>query len=233
MTPSLTGSRVLRRSWVLACTLAEAIGMTAAAAAARAATALIERDVQGASWLGLGLVVLGGLVEGVALGVLQSRALASVLDTWARRRWLWGTVLIAGVGWAAASAPAALSSSQSGDTEEPALMLVLLGAAGLGTMLGAVLGAVQAWALTGQVPHPRRWILGSAVGWTAAMPVIFLGATTVPASWPTGPVVVIGAGTGLAAGLVLGATSAPFLRMLGSSPSHNVRRSGRSDDHFV
>jgi deazaflavin-dependent oxidoreductase (nitroreductase family) len=43
------------------------------------------------------------------------------------------------------------------------------------------------------------------------MPLIFLGASVVPASWPWWLVVPVGTVTGAAAGSVLGATSGPFL----------------------
>ena len=183
--------------------------MTAAAAAARTATALTDRDVAHATVLGLLVVVLGGLVEGTALGWLQARALTELLGDAGRRRWLAVTILVAGLGWAAASAPAALSGDESGG--EPPLLVVLVGAAVLGAAMGAVLGAAQAWALLHRVRQPWRWAVGSAAGWTAAMPVIFLGATSVGASWPWWLVVPIGTVTGLAAGCALGAVSGPFL----------------------
>jgi len=217
---------VIRR-WLLACTAAEAVGMTAAAAAARGATDLEGRAP---AMLGLALVVLGGLLEGAALGTFQSWALADLLGRRGRARWLVGTVLVAGLGWAAASAPATLSSAASGDAgpasgngSEPPLLLVLVGAALLGAVMGAVLGAVQSWALRGRVRHPRRWVVGSVASWGAAMPVIFLGATVVPAAWPAGTVVVVGTATGLVAGLVLGAVGAAFLLTLdGPSLRHRL-----------
>ena len=67
---------------------------------------------------------------------------------------------------------------------QPPLLLVLLGAAALGGVMGAVLGAAQASSPEAPGASPWRWIAGSTAGWTVAMPVIFLGATTVPASWP-------------------------------------------------
>ena len=67
----------MNRSWVVACAVAEAIGMTAAAGAARSATALTDHGVTHATAWGLLVVVLGGLVEGTALGWLQARALGT------------------------------------------------------------------------------------------------------------------------------------------------------------
>jgi hypothetical protein len=193
--------------------------MTAAAGAARGATAFTDHAVAHATTWGLLLVVLGGLVEGSALGVLQARALTDVLGPTGRHRWTAVTILVAGLGWATASAPAALSGDDGGAT--PSLLLVLPSAALLGAVMGVALGATQAWALRHQVRHPWRWVAGSAAGWTAAMPVIFLGATGVGASWPWWIVVPIGTLTGLAAGLALGAVSGPFLDTLDGPAWHH------------
>jgi deazaflavin-dependent oxidoreductase (nitroreductase family) len=211
----------MNRTWVAACAVAEAVGMTAAAGAARSATALADHGATHAAAWGLAIVVLGGLVEGTALGLFQARALARVLGPKGRRRWLTVTVLVAGLGWAAASAPAVLAADDGG--AQPPLLLVLLGAAGLGAAMGAVLGAAQAWALRHRVSHPWRWATGSTAGWTVAMPVIFVGATSVGASWPWWLVVPVGTGTGLVAGAVLGVVSGPFLETLeGPAWRHRV-----------
>ena len=151
--------------------------------------------------------------------MLQARALGDVLGPTGRHRWTAVTILVAGLGWAAASAPAALSGDDGGAT--PSLLWVLPGAALLGAVMGVALGAAQAWALRHRVRHPWRWIAGSAAGWTAAMPVIFLGATGVGATWPWWIVVPIGTLTGLAAGLALGIVSGPFLDTLDGPAWHH------------
>ena len=150
----------LMRPWLVACVIAESIGMTASAGAARGATVLSDGGVAHASEVGFALVVLGGLVEGTALGVLQSRALGGLLGHRGRVRWLVATVLVAGVGWAAGSAPSALAED-SGTGSEPSVLAVLLGAAALGAGMGVFLGAAQGWALRGHARHPWRWITAS------------------------------------------------------------------------
>ena len=92
------------RSWVVACAAAETVGMTAAAGAARVSDGLV-------GWSALGVVLAGGLVEGTALGVAQSTVLARVAPALVRARYLAATVIVAGLGWAAASAPSALAPS--------------------------------------------------------------------------------------------------------------------------
>jgi deazaflavin-dependent oxidoreductase (nitroreductase family) len=208
----------MNRKWVIACAVAEAIGMTAAAGAARSATALEERGITHATAWGLTTVVLGGLVEGAALGWLQARVLATVLGRQGRRLWTAVTLVVAGLGWAGASATAALSE---GGGDQPALLVILVGAAALGTMMGALLGAVQGLVLRHRVRHPWRWITGSSAGWSVAMPVIFAGATSVDASWPWWLVVPVGTLTGLAAGAALGLLSGPFLDSLDGPTNHD------------
>jgi hypothetical protein len=193
------------RQWVGACALAETIGMTAAALASRAAAERLDGRPVG----GLLLVVLGGLVEGTALGVLQAAALPHSVGAALRRRWAWVTVVVAGLGWGAASAPSALDAG--GSETAPPWPLVVLGAAALGGLMGAVLGAAQAAAVRRTAPNPRRWVVASAVGWTCAMPVVFAGATSAGADWSWWAVALLGAGTGLVAGTVLGLATRPFL----------------------
>jgi hypothetical protein len=146
--------------------------MTASAGAARATEST-------GALTGFGLVVMGGLVEGAALGLLQAETLRDLLGR--RRDWVLLTVLLAGLGWAAGSALATLASGASGPA--PALAPILLGAAGLGLLMGSLLGAAQATVLRGRVRHPWRWVVANGCAWALAMPVVFAGATTAGASW--------------------------------------------------
>lgn len=218
----------MNRPWVVACTVAEAIGMTAAAGAAKAAAGPSD-DQALAVPLGLTVVVAGGVVEGAALGWLQARALADVIGPRGRRAWLVATVLVAGFGWAAGSVPAVLAGDST--TSTPSLVAVLPGAALLGAAMGAVLGAAQAWALRRRVVRAFRWVLGSTVGWTAAMPVIFAGAATVGRSWAWWLVVSCGTATGALAGAALGLTTGPFIDAL--TPAGQPQRSSHEPAHVA
>jgi len=65
--------------WILACVLAETVGMTAASGAAKAVQALSEReDLLGGAVVALAIVVGGGLVEGLALGIAQGALLSKL-----------------------------------------------------------------------------------------------------------------------------------------------------------
>lgn len=202
------------RLWVAACAAAEAMGMTAAAGAAMLADTMT-------GIVALTVVVAGGLVEGTALGLAQGTVLARIAPRLPRARYLVATVVVAGLGWAAASAPSVVSGG--GDAEQPPVLLVVLGGAALGLVLGVVLGAAQAFALRGVVRHPWRWVAANAAAWPGAMALMFVGATTPDAGWRTGGVLVLGALTGAAAGGLFGAVSGLFLPTLsGVSASSRV-----------
>jgi hypothetical protein len=198
--------------WILACAIAEGIGMTAAASAAQVTTALFARATAGAVVATLAVMVVGGLIEGGALGALQARQLARWVPRFSRTRWTLSTTIVAGIGWALASAPAAIAPD-GGDA--PALAVALAGALGLGAAMGAALGLAQAGGFGGRVIHPWRWVAISALAWPPAMVVIFAGATLPDASWPALAVIPLGTATGLLAGAVLGLVSGlllPWLR---------------------
>jgi F420H(2)-dependent quinone reductase len=199
--------------WIAACAGAEAIGMAASAAAARTADGL-------SPGAGFGLVVAGGLVEGTALGLLQASVLAPTLGPARARAWALVTILLAGVGWAAGSAPATLNGPDGAGAADgqPPLVVILLIAAALGLALGALLGAAQAVVLRSRVRHPWRWVPGSALGWAAAMTVVFAGATTAGAGWGLPVLIGYGALTGLVAGTCLGVITGIWLAALDGPP---------------
>jgi hypothetical protein len=208
------GPEVVRR-WVLACAAAEAVGMTAAAGAATWSHWLVgEPDATREVVLVLGLVVAGGLVEGLSLGLAQSWALLATHPAHPRQLYVALTVVVAGVGWAGASLPAALSGASVPGTEPPAA-LVVLGGAGLGLAMGGLLGAAQAVALRGVAARPWRWVTANAVAWVPAMAVIFLGATTPEAAWPWWQVLILGCVTGGVAGACLGGVLGRRVERLG------------------
>ncbi|MGW6225484.1 hypothetical protein ACWFQT_00075 [Cellulosimicrobium cellulans] len=189
------------RRWIVLCATAEAVGMAASAAAARAGTALVTAGR--GSVLAWTIVVLGGLVEGTALGLAQRAALTRLAPTLHRHRWLLVTVAVAGLGWAAGSVPSVLATDDGATAPGP--VAALGGAAALGLAMGAVLGAAQSWVMRPATQHPWRWVGISAAAWTPAMVLIFTGASITPADWPLGAVVLFGTATGAVAGAVLGA----------------------------
>lgn len=193
------------RVWIAACAAAEALGMTAAAAAAMVADTMTGPAA-------LSVVVAGGLFEGTALGTAQATVLARVAPALSRARYLAATIVVAGLGWAAASAPAVLR--EGGGDEQPSLLLVIVAAGALGAVLGLVLGLAQAYALRGAVRHPRRWVVANTAAWPATMALIFVGATMPDAGWAAASVLVTGALTGAVAGTALGLVTGLFVPTL-------------------
>ena len=194
--------------------------MTAAATAAKTTQGLFgEPSGAREGVAALAIVVAGGLIEGLALGGFQAAGLVRWLPDLDRRRWILVTTLIAGLGWAAASAPSVMSGP--GDGSAPPILLVLLGAAGLGAAMGVVLGAAQASVVRRHVRHPRRWIGASAAAWAPAMVIIFMGATAPGSDWPVATVVLLGTATGALAGAALGTVTWWFLPTLDGAPLHN------------
>ncbi|WP_285598930.1 hypothetical protein [Kineosporia sp. NBRC 101731] len=193
------------RHWVLALAAAEGVGMTAAAAAARVTDSVVgAADGSGEVLFTIGLAVAGGVVEGVAVSVAMAGLLRSSFPRLPVGRWVAVTTLVAALGWAAGTVPAALSGDGSSQASPP-LALILVGAAAIGVMMGAVLGGAQALVLHGVARHPFRWVSFSAMAWCPAMAVIFTGATLPDSDWADVSVIALGLGTGLIAGAVLGA----------------------------
>ena len=200
------------RRWVGLCAVAESVGLTAAATASRLASSLGEGSpTAGDRAAALGLIVAGGLVEGTALGLAQSAALAPTFPWLPRARFVLVTVGFAGLGWATASLPAVLAGD---DGEGPPLLLAALGGVGVGAAMGALLGAIQALVLRVGVPHPWRWVGATALAWMPAMGLIFAGASAPGADWPLGSVAALGTLTGAVAGALLGLVLGRFVPAL-------------------
>src|SRR4051794_10070130 len=101
--------------------------MTAAAAAARGADALLVAPTRGDTLLAWGAVVGAGVVEALGLGIAQSGPLAGRLPHLRRGRFVAVTVLVAALTWAAAEAPA-LTAGDSAGSAPPWPLLVAAGA---------------------------------------------------------------------------------------------------------
>ncbi len=197
-------------------------------AAAAMTAALLALALGEPTDLGTGLVLwvgttLGGVVEGLALGLFTYPLLRAWLPRLTRRSWVGATVAVTLLGWALGSAPSTLvagavggfdSTSTQAGSAEPPLPLVLLVTFGAGLALGSIFGAAQAWALHPHVAHGWRWVPVNAVGWSLALSVIMVGATMAPAGLPLAALLAWGAVTGVLAGLTIGAVTGFFLPTL-------------------
>lgn len=183
--------------------------MTAAAGAARFSDHVLIDRVPLTVALAVGAIVAGGLVEGTALGFAQALTLRRALPRLRIRWYVATTVLVAGLGWAAGSIPSVLNASVAGETRAaeasgPAWWLMLLSGAGLGLVMGVLLGTGQALALRRQVRKPWRWVTANAIAWTPAMAVLMVGASLPGESWGIPLVLAWAAAVGGVAGGTLG-----------------------------
>jgi hypothetical protein len=162
------------------------------------------------------VAVASGAVEATFVGLAQWWAMRPRFPSIGRFEWWRGTLIGALVAYVLGYLPSTLMSmgeaaGSSGPTQEPAQWIVLLLAAGMGAVGGAILSFAQWLVLRGKVQRAGTWIPANMLAWTFGMPVIFWGidmAFKMPAIWQS---VLLMAGTLFMAGAVVGATHGLFL----------------------
>ncbi len=103
------------------------------------------------------------------------------------------------------------ATGSSAPAAEPAQWIVLLLAAGMGAVGGAVLSFAQWLVLRKKVQHAGTWIPANMLAWTFGMPIIFWGidmAFKMSTIWQS---VLLMAGTLFVAGAVVGGIHGYFL----------------------
>jgi hypothetical protein len=171
----------LLRRWVLANTAGEVLGLggtlllgwllVGRSGEPSAATAVVGAFV---------VAVLSGAVEATVVGLLQHWAVHPWLPALTRRSWWWATLWGALGAYVLGYLPSTVLSLRAVDdggapVAEPPQWLVLLAAAGLGLVGGAVLAWAQALALRRHVERALRWLPANMLAWAVGMPVVFLG----------------------------------------------------------
>jgi hypothetical protein len=181
-----------RLHWFLACALGEAAGIAVVATT----YAAMDRGLL----TGLALPSLAaGAWEGACLGTAQALILRRFRI--AAPRWIGLTLAAAVLGYGLSLLGGA---GQGGDGQaEPSLAMMGLLGAGLGVVMGAMMGTLQALAGRGRL-RARRWICANMAGWAPAMAAIMLGAGSVDASFSLACIATAGAVSGAIAGLALG-----------------------------
>ena len=160
--------------------------------------------------------VTSGAVEATILGLAQWWAMHPWFPIIERFAWWRGTLIGALIAYVLGYLPSTLMSmgeatAQSAPMVEPPQWIVLLLAAGLGAVGGAVLSFAQWLAMRGKVKRAGLWIPANMLAWFFGMPVIFWGidlAFKMSALWQS---VLLMAGTLLLAGMVVGAIHGRFL----------------------
>lgn len=165
------------------------------------------------------LALVGGAIEGLAVGIVQWRLLRRWLTGLTASAWVGVTVLAAVVGWALGTLPAVLVSMLASDAEGtassgPPLWVMPLAGVAAGAVLGAIFGLMQARVLRHHVSNAGVWVWANALGWASAMAVMLTGASTPDAPWPWTRLLPLAALTGILAGLTIGAVTGAFLPRL-------------------
>ena len=160
--------------------------------------------------------VLSGAVEATIVGLAQWWAMNHWFPMINRFAWWRATFIGAMIAYVLGYLPSTLMSmgeatTQSAPVEEPAQWIILLLAAGMGAVGGAVLSFAQWLELRREVEGAGIWIPANMLAWAFGMPIIFWGvdmAFKMAALWQS---VLVMAGSLLVAGAVVGAIHGAFL----------------------
>lgn len=165
------------------------------------------------------IAVLSGAVEATVVGLAQWWAMSPWFPFIRKYAWWGATFVGALLAYILGYLPSTLmnlgeATTSSAPVSEPAPWVVLLLAAGLGAVGGAVLSLAQWLVLRGRVQGAWTWIPANMLAWLFGMPVIFWGidlAFKMPALWQS---VLVMAGTLFAAGAIVGGIHGCFLMRL-------------------
>lgn len=199
--------------WTFACGFGEFLGIGAAAGIGLAYFLLAgePETVAGQVWL-MALAVIAGIIEGLITGFLQWSVLRQQFEDMRAGRWLFFTAFGAAVAWVLGMLyPTFFAGSGGLEAEEPSLILMCFIAGGLGMVLGAVFGFFQWLEMRRHTLGAGWWIIANMVAWLFGMVVIFIGASIPGEETAIGTVILIGAASGLVAGLMVGVITGIFL----------------------
>lgn len=160
--------------------------------------------------------VVSGAVEATFVGLAQWWAMHPWFPMIERFAWWRGTLIGALLAYVLGYLPSTWmslgdASASSAPVAEPAQWIVLLLAAGMGAVGGAVLSFAQWLAMRGKVQRAGLWIPANMLAWFFGMPVIFWGidmAFKMSAIWRS---VLLMAGTLFVTGGIVGGIHGLFL----------------------
>ena len=212
------GAAGLLPRWVAANAVAELLGLGGTGAIGFAYHRYAgEPAAVSAVLLAFVVAVGSGAVEATVVGLAQHWAMGPWLPSLRARQWwlatLWGALAAYVLGWLPSTL---LSLGTAGDparapVAEPPQWAVLLAAAGLGLVAGAVLAFAQARELRHHVAHAWRWVPANMLAWAVGMPAVFLGMDLVFREQPVWQSALLAAGTLVVTGAVVGVINGSFL----------------------
>lgn len=208
--------------WTVACGIGEFLGIGVAAGLWFLHSVVFgEPQAIGQKILLIVVMIIAGVIEGLVTGAFQWSVLRIRFIDMKARNWLFFTALGAAVAWLLGMMPSTFFAPDAGVSSggfEPSGGLVVLLGALMGVVLGALLGVFQWFELKKHTLAASCWILANALGWLAGMVVIFLGASLPAAGTSLAIIILIGAISGLFAGLLVGAITGLFLVRMGKTP---------------
>ena len=212
------GAAGLLPRWVAASAVAELLGLGGTGAIGFAYYRYAGEPAGVSAVLLAFVVAVGsGAVEATVVGLAQHWAMGPWLPALHAWRWwlatLWGALAAYVLGWLPSTL---LSLGAAGDparapVAEPPQWAVLLAAAGLGLVAGAVLSFAQALELRRHVAHAWRWVPANMLAWAVGMPAVFLGMDLVFREQPVWQSALLAAATLVVTGAVVGVINGSFL----------------------
>ncbi len=203
--------------WTLANAFSEMVGLGLTfAITGLLFSSMGEQNTIGAILLSFVVAVASGAVEATFVGLAQWWAMKPWFPSIGRFEWWRGTFIGALIAYVLGYLPSTIMSmgeatASSTPMAEPAQWVVLLLAAGMGAVGGAVLSFAQWLVLRGKVHGAGIWIPANMLAWLFGMPVIFRGidmAFKMSELWQS---IVLMAGTLFVAGAVVGSIHGLFL----------------------
>jgi len=210
--------RTLWLRWVAANGLGEMFGLGLTfAVGALVISSLGDQGSVSAILLAFLVAVASGAIEATFVGLAQWWAMHPWFPVIGRASWWFATLVGALMAYIMGYMPSTLmslgeqASQAQAPMAEPAQWLVLLLAAVLGAVGGAVLSFAQWLTMRHKISHASLWIPANMLAWMVGMPIIFWGIDASQKLSGLAWEVLFLAGVLLLTGLVVGAIHGAFL----------------------
>lgn len=199
--------------WIAANAVSETIGLGSTLLIGILLLANAEQAI-GAIPAALLAIVVGTVIEGSLVGTAQWLVLQRPLHKMRWSTWALATALGACIAWTLGMIPSIfMFNGSNGGTGGPGAMselMIYMLAAGMGLVLGPILGVPQWLALRRHVPDAGWWVLANALAWMLGMVIIFIGTSFIPPSGFTWQIAMLLLFV-VVAGAVVGAVNGWFL----------------------